>query len=446
VTAEIAILNKTAVALAADSAVTISAGSDQQKIYDSEDKLFELSCHNAIGVMINSTMHFMEAPLPVLIKRYRETAPSFATVKAAAEHFLSYLNTFIQESPARIQDEEVTRTAHRVFSRMNERAQDDYRAKVFESGSQTIRPELIENLDNMDDFRATITAFLAEAYDRQIGVFERVTRTLDDAQFVGEGQPQFSEHQRELVLQIAEDELSSASADQRLRTVTILEDAMQKGGVGGQSTGLVVAGFGSEELFPTLISYELFGAFGGRLRFRQREFVDIDRDGEKARVLPFAQREMVERFLYGLDKDIERKLSSESKSAVRLISEKMLGILDMPAGELDNLRQTVREAEQEFNAGFSDTFDAIRGESRGEIEDMVEFMPKPEMARMAEALVNLTSIKRRVSRGFETVGGPIDVAVISRAEGFVWVSRKHYFTRELNERYFARINRNQPVA
>jgi hypothetical protein len=47
-------------------------------------------------------------------------------------------------------------------------------------------------------------------------------------------------------------------------------------------------------------------------------------------------------------------------------------------------------------------------------------MPKPELARMAEALVNLTSIKRRVSRGVETVGGPIDVAVISHAEGFVW--------------------------
>ena len=48
---------------------------------------------------------------------------------------------------------------------------------------------------------------------------------------------------------------------------------------------------------------------------------------------------------------------------------------------------------------------------------MVEFMPKPELAKMAEALVNLTSIKRRVSRGMETVGGPIDVALISQSEG-----------------------------
>ena len=33
---------------------------------------------------------------------------------------------------------------------------------------------------------------------------------------------------------------------------------------------------------------------------------------------------------------------------------------------------------------------------------------------MAESLVNLTSFKRRVTMDAETVGGPIDVAVISK--------------------------------
>ena len=179
------------------------------------------------------------------------------------------------------------------------------------------------------------------------------------------------------------------------------------------------------------------------MRYRQIEKVDIDRDGEKARVLPFAQREMVERFLYGLDNSIERKITQECGASVSLISDRLLDVLEMPEVELQQLRQTVREAEGEFNVGLNAAFSEIRADSREEIEDMVEFMPKPEMARMAEALVNLTSIKRRVSRGFETVGGPIDVAVISRAEGFVWVSRKHYFPRELNDRYFARMRSAQ---
>jgi len=94
----------------------------------------------------------------------------------------------------------------------------------------------------------------------------------------------------------------------------------------------------------------------------------------------------------------------------------------------------------------STRFEEIRSQSRQEIEDMVEFMPKPELATMAEALVNLTSIKRRVSRGFETVGGPIDVAVISRTEGFIWVKRKHYFEASLNPRYHNGVKVDSPKA
>lgn len=442
-TAEIAILNKTAVALAADSAVTISAGSDQQKIYDSEDKLFELTSHNAIGAMINNTMHFMEAPLPVLIKRYRETAPPFQSVRQAADHFLAYLNDFVLNSPSRIQDDAVATVASNVFRTISERAQVGYQSKLFEPESQNIRPELLEQPDTL---REKIAEFVLEAYERQLSVFQRFYRNLRDAQFIGEGQPSFTTLQQEKVAAIAEEELSMASPAQRAQAVDMLEEVMRKSGVGDHTTGLVIAGFGSDELFPTLISFELYGAFGSRLRYCQTEIIDIDRDGEKARVLPFAQREMVERFLYGLDNSIEHKIGDECKTSVSLISERILGVLEMPEGDIEHLRESVREAEGEFNTGLNETFSAIRAQSRSEIEDMVEFMPKPEMARMAEALVNLTSIKRRVSRGFETVGGPIDVAVISRAEGFVWVSRKHYFPRELNDRYFARMRSAQASA
>ena len=67
----------------------------------------------------------------------------------------------------------------------------------------------------------------------------------------------------------------------------------------------------------------------------------------------------------------------------------------------------------------------------------VAALPRDELAAMAETLVGLTSFKRRVSLETETVGGPVDVAVISKGDGFIWVKRKHYFPPELNPRYFA---------
>ena len=69
---------------------------------------------------------------------------------------------------------------------------------------------------------------------------------------------------------------------------------------------------------------------------------------------------------------------------------------------------------------------------------MVLFMAKQESSHLAESLVNITSLKRKYSPDEESVGGPVDVAVISRNDGFVWAKRKHYFPAELNQRYFAR--------
>lgn len=56
---------------------------------------------------------------------------------------------------------------------------------------------------------------------------------------------------------------------------------------------------------------------------------------------------------------------------------------------------------------------------------------------MAETLINLTSFKRHVTHDAETVGGPIDVAVVSKGDGFIWIKRKHYFSKDLNLQFFA---------
>jgi hypothetical protein len=55
------------------------------------------------------------------------------------------------------------------------------------------------------------------------------------------------------------------------------------------------------------------------------------------------------------------------------------------------------------------------------IIEMVAMLPKDELPALAEALVSLTSIKRHFSHDLETVGGPIDVALITKGDGFVWI-------------------------
>lgn len=71
----------------------------------------------------------------------------------------------------------------------------------------------------------------------------------------------------------------------------------------------------------------------------------------------------------------------------------------------------------------------------------VSVLPKDELAKMAESLVNITSFKRKITLDIESVGGPIDVAVISKGDGFIWVKRKHYFKPDLNPAFFANYYR-----
>ena len=61
-----------------------------------------------------------------------------------------------------------------------------------------------------------------------------------------------------------------------------------------------------------------------------------------------------------------------------------------------------------------------------------------ELAELAETLVSIESLKERVTTEEESVGGPIDVAIISKGDGFIWIKRKHYFDPQLNPRFFTR--------
>lgn len=424
-TAEIAILNKTAVAMAADSAVTISAGSSQEKIYDTADKLFELSNDQPIGVMINNDMNFMETPLPVLIKEYRSNAPAFKRVQDAADDFLLFLHKFGMEAPKRVKLERLRLTVVPILKSIESRTTDALMTRLFQTGPGDPREGII-----------------SEVLDEQIAVMRTVLERAPPVDLIGGRIIRLPAIELAYLREIVGDELKIATPDQQNAVVDMLRLNLQKGGLSGATTGLIVAGFGSDELFPTLMSYRLEGMLAGRLKFVRTNAVDIDRDGERARVLPFAQREMVERFLYGLDAGIERQITNFCKNSVPKIRQQIVDSLEMSDEDRAALLLKAEEAERAFLDGLADdSFAAIRQQSKAEIEDMVEFMPKPEMAKMAEALVNLTSIKRRVSRGMETVGGPIDVAVISKAEGFVWVKRKHYFTDELNYRFFDRMRR-----
>jgi hypothetical protein len=91
-TAEITIMNKTAIALAADSAVTIGSGKGE-KIYNSVNKLFTLSKYHPVGVMVYGSAELMGIPWEIIIKNYRKNLgrKSFNAIGDYAKNFLDFI-------------------------------------------------------------------------------------------------------------------------------------------------------------------------------------------------------------------------------------------------------------------------------------------------------------------------------------------------------------------
>lgn len=53
--------------------------------------------------------------------------------------------------------------------------------------------------------------------------------------------------------------------------------------------------------------------------------------------------------------------------------------------------------------------------------ETVNFLSAGEMADMAESLISITSLHKHCTSSEESVGGPVNVAVITKAGGFRWV-------------------------
>ena len=104
------------------------------------------------------------------------------------------------------------------------------------------------------------------------------------------------------------------------------------------------------------------------------------------------------------------------------ISRILTGVSLDTAAALTNLGVAPLQAQQ--------TAAAIQQQVQKQL--VVAAMPIQDAIDLAEFLVHATIQYVRFSPGGATVGGPIEIATITKHEGFKWVARKHYFQARLN--------------
>jgi hypothetical protein len=146
---------------------------------------------------------------------------------------------------------------------------------------------------------------------------------------------------------------------------------------------------------------------------------------------------MVMTFMEGVDPSYQATIRQALVVALETASDILLERSD-PDDDSEEREKLKTEVVARILKALNDSLATERWKHfSGPVLDIVAALPKTELASMAESLVNLTSMKRHVSTVSETVGGPIDVALISKGDGFIWIKRKHYFDKDLNYHFFA---------
>ncbi len=418
-TLEVAVLNKQAVALAADSAVTIG-GPTNPKIFNTL-KLFALSKHQPVGIMVYSSAEIMALPIETAIKVFRQDLGSEQC--DTLQEYYDRFQTFLKTDKKLFPDEARVTQCQQVISQNLDQFR-RYAGLIIGSKypnwgepsstqvKETVRELLVEHCEGYN-----VTDDLDGVNSRIRGRLRKELRP-----YVEDWQKWFGG-----VYCLAQKDLSLIS--------DLCLNLVLKDNESGCETGFVIAGFGGDEYFPQLKSFEFESSVFNIHKIREQESVDMKTDSP--RIIAFAQKEMVETFVRGRSSRLDGELLDFIDQFFVLEKQKiaqnpaMAGQARTIAGFLDSMNN---ELKTQFKARLEEFTNKNHVDP---VEMTVGAMPKEELAKMAQALVNLTAIKRRSTPDVETVGGPTDVAVISKGDGMIWIDRKHYFDTTLNPGFVA---------
>ncbi|VVB90562.1 Uncharacterised protein [uncultured archaeon] len=431
-TAEIVIMNKHSIALASDSAVTMIHGTSE-KIKTSANKLFALSKYHPIGIMVFGNADLMEIPWETIIKIYRNKLgeKKFDSMKEYADDFIAFLDNRNPLFPESIQKEYLLSSVYGYFNFIKKEMEKEFDS-VLTQKNEITQGEINEIIS------ATIKKHYKRWKDADIISSIPNTHIKDIADKFGEDIDKAIDEvfQRLPITKHRLNQLKEIAASLFLK---FPKDIRKEG-----YSGVVIAGFGEKDTFPSFIAYDIDGVVNDRLKYRESSHDEISFESD-ASVTAFAQKEMVVTFMEGID---PYYMEAEQNYLFELFNEYTEMIIKYLMKENDKEKERIKKKLQKSSEGILidhlEKLKTYRQERHiNPVTSVVSMLPKDELATMAETLVNLTSFARKVKLGPETVGGPIDVAVISKGDGFIWIKRKHYFKAELNPQFFAKYYKEE---
>ncbi|MEH6469726.1 MAG: hypothetical protein V7752_00635 [Halopseudomonas sp.] len=431
-TTEVSIMNTQAVALAADSAVTIQTGDGNgQKIFNTVNKLFMLSKYHPVGVMIYGSAAYMGTPWETIIKVFRKSLGEDRKdcLEEYADSFIDYVSNIYSDS-----QELNSIEINHIKNTLN----------IFHNDLVAALEQSLKDIGTKEDATKLLARILNYQIDQVISSMSKELDGADSLDCMAENNASEKMQNNSGQVDVIWGQVFSQLPIPDDRKAKILDLSARAAGFGEffskSNSGIVIAGFGDKELFPVQVKCNIEGYLFGCLKHNARKVTKIG-ERQRAVVEPFAQRDVISNFMQGVDPSfftsIKESFQFLSESGYPEVVEDVLKRNGVSDSVVDSVVSELVSRGKEHSVEIIQKLDLhSRKWHVDPIIEAVGFLPKEELAQLAESLVNLTSVRRKMSTNAETVGGPVDVAVISKGDGFIWIQRKHYFEPKLNDHFF----------
>ncbi|MDC5146810.1 hypothetical protein NRA30_08670, partial [Acinetobacter baumannii] len=245
-TAEIVIINQHGVAMAADSAVTIGS----QKIINSAIKLFSLSRTEPVGIMIYGNANLLNIPWETLIKLYRKkNTSSLNHLNDYGENFIEFLNSQLHL----FSDEQQNDWAEWRISDIYNYIIEQIKAELtqLQNKGVAIDEVVISNhaesiiLEYKNVLETNKQVYEGSIDEKLLDKIESIANPLIDT-----------------IFPFTTSKIEVRDFLIRIGQLAVLNCAPLN------SSGIVIAGFGDNDIFPSVLTYEIYGVFNSQLLHR----------------------------------------------------------------------------------------------------------------------------------------------------------------------------------
>ena len=415
-TVEVAIMNKDAIALSADSMVTTTSAwspdwGGSEKTYTNVNKVFMLSYNRPVGIMIYGNAELGKVSWETLIKLYRAKRGniSYGGLEEYSKDFIRFLD---KEAPDMLDWPTLEERVEQVVGFVRGFVRHLVADAVDDETTGHPEGEILDLEGHLKYLREDIPLFNPNS-----GV-EKIEPPLRNKVVEQMGE------EKEKIERVFQVQLSESTAEQML---SVCEETLSRK-FERDCSFVVIAGYGEAEVFPSLTHHKIWGYHKNALHFEKLAMEKISL-GNPSVILPCAQSDTIEAFLQDFSPRIFGGAESAFTGATDEIFGNFLRRVKLPEKKIEELLKLHRN---KLMNNFIDAMNDFTSRNSLQVSKTIASMPKGELATLAEALVDITSLKLRATGKLETVGGPADVALISKGDGFVWIKNKAQIPLELN--------------